>query len=360
MSVAVVEPERLGGIYFDEQGRQIETQSMLKTFLLCPMQTNYKYVQRLKPKVMGKPLRQGDWMHHLMETQCKGGDWRETHKLYVSKFNKLFDEERDNVGDLPTECARLMRSYLWHYESDPWTILEVEFMVEVEMPDGSILRAKFDLLVENQWGIWIVDHKWNRKLPNLTQRMLDVQSPLYVWAARRMGIPAKGFIWNYCRRKAPSIPKLITSEKKPRLSRAACDTDYPTLLKSIKSYGLDWKDYKPWLRQLKGQRYMPGEPQMSTFFRRDHIERSDQQLMNIARTGLHTAKRMHAYPFDKPELIERHTGGHCDFRCSYTDICTLELFGNDTSQLRRQRYEQVDPMYYYFDDPKEEVLQGVE
>lgn len=331
---------------------------MIKTFRRCPKQTQYKYVERLKPRMMGKPLRQGDWMHHLMETHCKGGDWKKTHALFVKKYNQLFDEERDAVGDLPTECARLMRSYLWHYESDPWTVLEVEQMVEVELPNGTIFRAKFDLLVENQFGLWIVDHKWNKTLPNLTMRMLDVQSPLYVWAARRMGLPVQGFIWNYCRRKAPSIPKLLADGS--RLSKSPCDTDYPTLLKSIKAYGLDYRHYKPWLRQLLAQRYAPGEPQSSTFFRRDYIERSDEQLKQTARAALHTSKRMHSYPFGTPDIVERVVDRSCDFMCSYTDLCTLELFGGDTRQLRKQRYEQVDPMYYYYDDPKEEIIQGVD
>lgn len=348
----------MAGIYLDDQGRPIETQSMLKTFKRCPKQTQYKYVERLKPRMMGKPLRQGDWMHKLAETDAKGGDWQQTHALMTAKYNQLFDEEKDAVGDLPTECARLWRSYLWHYESDPWTVLEVEFMVEVEMPDGSIFRAKFDLLVENQYGLWIVDHKWNKTLPGLTMRMLDIQSPLYVWAARRMGIPVKGFIWNYCRRKAPSIPKLLKDGS--RLSNSACDTDYPTLLRSIKAYGLDYKNYKPWLRQLRGQRYAPGEVQRSPFFRRDYIERDDQQLKNAARTALFTAKRMHVYPFDQVDLVERVVDRSCDFMCSYQELCTMELFGNDTRQLRKQRYEQVDPLYYYFDDPKEEILQGVD
>src|SRR5580765_8812049 len=106
----------LPALYRDEAiGKPIATHSMLKTFRRCPKQTEYKYFVRLKPKVLGKPLRQGTWMHRLQEVYYKGGDWEAEHIKLTHKFNELFDEERYAIGDLPTECRRMMESYLWHY-----------------------------------------------------------------------------------------------------------------------------------------------------------------------------------------------------------------------------------------------------
>lgn len=340
------------GIYTDEEtGRRISTHSMLKTFRRCPKQAEYKYIRRLKPKVAGKPLEQGKWMHKLQEVHYLGGDWKEEHARWCAKYSDLFDEEKEMLGDLPTECAHMMKSYLWHYQADEWKVLDVEFVLEVELPDGTIYRAKIDLLIEDQFGLWIVDHKWNKSLPNLEFRIIDSQSALYVWAAIKSGIPVLGHIWNYGRRKPPTVPDLLKDGS--RLSRWwNIETDYITLKSAIKHYGLDPEPYKALLRQLKRQRYVPGEMQQSPFFRRNIIERSPEMLKQVAREAHHTSKRMHSYPFEKSEFVERVPDRSCSYMCSYTDICTMELFAGANANLQPvlKRFRVADPMDYYYDE----------
>jgi len=324
---------------------------MIKTFRRCPKQTEYKYFIRLKPRVLGKPLRQGTWMHRLQEVHYKGGDWHEEHKKLTLKFSDLFDEERDEIGDLPTECGRMMESYLWHYKADNWKVLDAEFVLETEFPDGTIYRAKIDLLVEDQYGLWLVDHKWHKSLPNLTYRILDAQSGLYVWAARRNGLKVQGHIWNYGTRKAPGIPALLKSGA--RLSNKKLDTDFPTFLKTIRAYDLDPKPYLAKLQYLKNQRYEFGAPQTSPFFRRAILEMNPEMLKQTAREAYHTVKRMNEYDFARTEFVERVPDRSCMFMCSYRDVCSLELFGGNTFNLRKERYKITDPMDYYYDDPKD-------
>src|SRR5690242_9726413 len=92
-------------------GIPVTTQSMMKTFRRCPREVLYKYVERLQPKVVSKPLTRGKWVHALLEAHYKGMDWKEEHRRWCSRFNKLFDEEKDHLGDLPNEIKRLMDSY---------------------------------------------------------------------------------------------------------------------------------------------------------------------------------------------------------------------------------------------------------
>lgn len=341
----------LPALYRDEEsGKAIATHSMIKTFRRCPKQTEYKYFQRLKPRVLGKPLRQGTWMHRLQEVHYKGGDWKEEHALLSAKFSELFDEERDEIGDLPTECYRMMESYLWHYKADNWQVHDTEFILETEFPDGTLYRCKIDLLVEDQYGLWLVDHKWHKSLPNLTYRILDAQSGLYVWAAIRNGLNVQGHIWNYGVRKAPGIPQMLKDGT--RLSNKRLDTDYPTMLRAIREYGMDPKKYAPKLRYLKSQQYQFGEPQTSPFFRRAILEMNPEMLKQTAREGYHTARRMNEYDFERTEFVERVPDRSCMFMCSYKDVCSLELFGGNTFNLRKERYKIADPMEYYNDDPK--------
>src|SRR3546814_16765820 len=83
-------------------------------------------------------------------------------------------------------------------------------LIEVPLPflSGVTLKLRLDMLVEDEYGLWVVDHKTHKTIPKTTDRLLDLQSPLYVWACHQAGIPVHGFIWNYVLAKAPSVPKM--------------------------------------------------------------------------------------------------------------------------------------------------------
>lgn len=342
--------ETVSGLYVDN-GRRISTHSMLKTFRRCPKQAQYKYAERLKPKLLGKPLRKGTWMHSLLEEHHAGRDWEAKHKELTRQFNQMFDEEKDFYGDLPTECYRLMKSYIWHYKADPWKVLETEFTVETEFPDGTIYRGRCDALIENRFGLWLVDHKNMRTLPDHGFRLLDGQSALYLWACLRNKINVQGFIWNYLRTKAPSIPH---QNLNGNLSRAKIDTDYPTYVGEVKRLqqesGLKvTAEIKAKANSLLAQRFQPDTMQTSSFFRRDTLEKSNSMLKRVATENYHTSQRMHTYDFTRVDRVERVVERGCAFSCSYVDLCTVELMGGNPKPLRKQNYTIGDPMDYYQD-----------
>jgi hypothetical protein len=333
-----------------ETGQPLLTNSMVGAFRRCIKQSEYKYVHRLKPIRLGSPLKRGTWVHELLEVDAKGGDWKDHHKKLSKQFETLFDEEKDYYGDMPTEIKHLMSSYFWHYKHDPWKYHEAELELTAELPNGVLLRGKVDGLIENQWGLWLVDHKSNKTLPKLAYRMLDTQSPFYIWLAHKNGIPVNGFIWNYIRWKAPTWPKLAY-EGKPseRLSRSAIDTDYPTFKKGLKLLGQDPADHAEKLASLKKLRYAPGHPQTSTFFRRDVMEKQGDLVDRVIKEAVRTADRMNNYDWTDPEAVERTVGRHCEFMCSFSDLCTTELIGGNIIPLIKQNYEVGDPMSYYHD-----------
>lgn len=337
-------------LYPAPDGTPILTNSMLTAFRRCIKQSEYKYVHRLKPVRLGSPLKRGTWIHSLLEEDAKGGDWKKLHKKLTAQFNNMFDEEKDFYGDLPTEIHTTMKSYFWHYKKDPWIYHETELELTAELPNGVLLRIKFDALIENQWGLWLVDHKSHKTLPKLDYRLLDTQSPIYTWVAHQNDIPVNGFIWNYLRWKQPTKPKLAyAGTKRERLSLAAIDTDYPTFLRGLKELGQDPADHAAKLAQLKSQRYAPGEPQTSEFFRRDVFEKSPELIERVLKEAMRTADRMNNYDWTDRDAVERTVGRHCEFMCSYKDLCTNELLGNNLRPLLRQNYEVGDPMSYYHD-----------
>jgi hypothetical protein len=349
-------PQR--GLYWDEkalngQGARISTHSMLKTFRRCPKQADFKYVRRLKPKRLGSPLKRGTWVHALLEEHHRGGDWREVHAKYSVQFSQLFDEEKDYYGDMPTEIAQIMQSYMWHYKNDPWKTVDQEFQLEALLPDGTLYRGKVDALVETQFGLFLVDHKTHKTLPDMNFRLLDAQSALYLWAARENGLQVEGFIWNYIRWKAPSTPALLKDGK--RISDSACDTDYPTFYRALKKYKAENPQFeirekdRDKLRYLQSQRYEFGKPNTSGFFQRSVLEKDDDMIERVLQGNYRTSQRMHTYDFSNVDAVERVTERSCHFSCSYVDICTAELNGANLRPLLKNNYTEGDPNDYYND-----------
>lgn len=338
-----------------DTGQAILTNSMLGAFRRCIKQSEFKYVHRLKPRRLGSPLKRGTWVHSLLEEDANGKDWRKLHKKLSHQFDQMFDEEKEFYGDLPNEILTIMESYFWHYKNDPWKYLETELELTAEMPNGVLLRIKFDALVENQWGLWLVDHKSHKSLPGLEYRMLDTQSPIYTWVAHQNGLPVEGFIWNYVRWKAPSIPKMAyAGTARQRLSLREVETDYPTFVRTLKQYKQEYglkitPDLKQKAELLKKHRYMPGEPQTSPFFRRDVFEKQPDLIDRVLKEAMRTADRMNNYDWSDPDAIERTVGRHCEFMCSYKDLCSMQLLGGNLKPLIKQNYEIGDPMSYYHD-----------
>ena len=343
------------GVYWDPSvEKRISTHSMLKTFRRSPMDAYFKYILRLKPKMQNKPLKRGTWVHTLLEDQGNGKDWRATHKQFSRKFDELFDEEKDYYGDLPAEIEKIMESYAWHYKNDPWNYIANEFTMECEFPDGTLYRCKVDALVETEHGLFLVDHKTHRTLPDLSFRLRDSQSALYLWAARENGLPVQGFIWNYLRWKAPSVPKLLT--KADRISDSACDTDYPTFVRALLQYKEEHPrtfKVRPQDRQkaayLKSLRYEHGKPQISEMFRRDILEKSDDMLDRVMKMNHHTSLRMHNYDFSDIDSIEVADPSYRGFFDNYADLTTAHLMGTNIASLIKQNYIVGDPNDYYVD-----------
>lgn len=348
-------------LYTNEEGTPVSTQSMMKTFLNCPREAYYKYVLQLRPKVSSKPLEIGKWMHTLLEAHYSGEDWEKEHAVLSSRFNRLFDEEKDDLGDLPVLNRALMESYLWHY-GDPefkdygWKVHEVELKLEAELPNGHLFRGKFDMLVENEHGLWLVDHKNQRRFPDWQYRMLDLQSPLYIWLLRQNDIPVSGFIWNYL--KTSGFPKMnvLKSGKSFFAKSWDSENDYLHFARSIKkakelhpeflSEKAEIKRANEKLRYLKGLRWNPNEAQSHPFFRREIIEKSDEMIDRALATAIHTSDRMHSYDFSNPDAVERNIGQCKGFMCSYKSLNMGDLVNGDSSLIQRRDYKVHDPLAY--------------
>lgn len=325
----------------------VVTHSLLKQFRRCPQAAMYHYVDRLTPKQLGKPLQRGTWVHELLEAYYKGEDWKRVHKENTSRYSKLFDEEKEALGNLPLECLTLFEGYLWHYKKDKdWKVHEVEFKLEATLPGGALWQGKSDMLIEDDYGLWVVDHKTHNQLPDTLDRMLDQQSVLYLWACRENDIPVTGFIWNYIKATGPKAVKI---NKNGDLSKVQGESVHPYAKASVVEQGYSPADerYAGHLAMLKAQRYSgPDQPQTSPLYQRHRLEKSDTMIASAVREAAHTAERYVNYDWQDRVAVERVAEKSCHW-CSYKDICVTELVGGNIDNLKRQQFEVADPFAYY-------------
>lgn len=343
---------------------------MMKTFRNCPKETFYKYVLRLQPKTLSKPLTRGKWFHDLLEHFLLGEDWRLVHKKWCGRYSKMFDEEKEKLGDLPTELEQLMLSYIWHYKLDEWEVIDTELLVEAPLPNGHLFRGKVDLLIRDGYGdLWAGDHKTHKRLPDWDFRMLDEQSTLYTWALRKNRVPVKGFFWNYITTEAISVPQLV--KKGDRFYRRAGSlgrTDYPTLVRTLRDIGAlegnkltdvlnedERARIRMDLKQLRDARFDPAStlPQTSPFFRRDYLVKTPDLIDRVIETTVRTSDEMHSYDFSTPSNVPRNITACKGFMCHYRSLVISDLVTGDSSNVQMREYTHGDPLAYYDDDDKE-------
>jgi len=343
------------------------SQSKIKSFRRCQKQYSFRHdyspegteLVRRTPKLA---LSRGTWMHSLQEAHHrswaglkKGADWEAVHERNTQKFNAYFEEDREELGDLPGDCRRLFRAYLrnWQADADRYTVASllggggpaVEFVFEVPLHQWKIeepFKGRIDLLVEDHeyGGLWIWDHKWVRSIPDVDDRMMSPQALLYAWALRKLGYDIRGFVYNYGRTKPPAIPQVLKRPAGQLSLRKNMDTDYYTYAMAIKrQHGKKWKfyartTYRDMLIRLKDRDKL--------WFRRERIPVEPDRIKLAVQELIVTARDMERRNKKHPP---RSYFYNCSHFCDYHDLCVTEFKGLDITPLVRDRYEQVPERY---------------
>lgn len=316
--------------------------SKLKTYNQCKRQYHYKFVKNLAPNHTALPLKRGLWLHDLLEAKYVKGDWKPRFKeLVKEEWTPLFEEEREKYGDLPGEVQRIMKSYdyRWKEEDKGLTVIAAEQEVEAPLPHGHTLVFRFDLIVEDEFGRWLVEHKSHKSYPSDDYRFLDVQAKKYVWGLNKVKTYGEitGILWNYLRTVPPTIPQL---KKDGTPSKRRINTDYYTYLKFLRDNHLDTEDYRDVLSSLKKR---------SDFFRRERVPAPPVVVKRLVQEAVLTADaiEMGVKPI---RSIDRS----CDW-CSFKEACITSLYGGDEAMVLKNRFHPRKAGEYYADDINVEV-----
>lgn len=307
--------------------------SQLKAYQRCKRQYHYKFVEQIVPRRHALPLKRGSWLHELLEAKYSGRDWHERNDELAEEFYAMFEEEREMYGDLPTICAHIMRSYDYHWREEDATLtwIEVEKEFEVELPHGHTMVLKVDGIVEDDYGMWLAEHKTHKSFPTGEYRFVDMQSAKYVYALRKLGYPITGVMWNYLLTVEPKKPKLLKSGL--RLSKAKVRTDAITFVEALREYGLDPADYKRDIIRLRDH---------ADFFRRERVPKPEIITKTLVKEAIHVADEIER-GFEPDRSIDRS----CEMFCPYLDVCLTSLYGGDTDSIVRMNYQKATHEDYY-------------
>jgi RecB family exonuclease len=330
--------------------------SKANTWRRCPKKFFYKYELGLRPKAKALALERGSWLHTLLEVHYEndprkvievgrrgrrsgkkikvGDSWRKAHAVLTKQFLTLFEEEREELGDLPGECERIMKSYLrrWKKEDRRYTVIDAELDEILTLPNGLEFNFIIDLIVEDErGGLWLWDHKTVSKFMDSDFMLLDAQLARYFWAAEKMGYtPLKGVVFNEIRTKAPAIPEVLKSGGLSQ--RKNIDTDFYTYAREIQRLGLDPRPYINLLHQLKGN--------TNKFFRRTVMPKDRGLTKRTMLDLIQTAQEIEAA--GKRDRFPRTVNKTCTWDCEFKDVCMTEYFGGDPTSLIKANFESRD------------------
>lgn len=306
--------------------------SKANTWRRCPKKYHYKYGLGLRSKTRELPLERGSWLHEMLEAYYVTGDWRPKWKELKKAFYTLFEEEREDLGDLPEETKRIMLSYerKWKKEDRRYRVVDSELDEILTMSNGLEFNFIIDLVVEDLevGGLWLWDHKTVKSFMDEDYMLLDAQLARYFWAAEKMGYtPLKGVVFNEIRTKPPAIPELLKSGALSQ--RANIDTDYFTYAREIKRHGLSTEPYEELLGRLRQN--------SGRFFRRTVMPKDTALTKRTMQDLLDTAEEIEAaghkgrYP--------RSVSKNCTWDCEFKDVCITEYFGGDATSLMSANFE---------------------
>jgi len=112
----------------------------------------------------------------------------------------------------------MMKGYESWAKKDKFRVLSTEMIWEVPVHENLSLAGRFDMLIERDGQLWLMDFKTTKSAGPSSCRWTgqDLQASMYVWAARQIyGPEVQGIIFRFIRKKLPDTwEKLILKSGK--------------------------------------------------------------------------------------------------------------------------------------------------
>lgn len=242
-------------------------------------------------------------------------------KIGALEFEERFEEQKE-LG-----LGMLEFYFAWAPSHDLFVpkLVEVEFEVPIPGLNGVVYQGRIDLIVEDEYGYWLVDHKTTAQLAQTEWLALDDQCSSYAWAIReQLGLEVRGVIYNELRKKAPRKPSVLRSGA---LSvNKSQDTTYETYLATINELGYKAKAYDSILQYLKDN---PKE-----FVRRTKVTYTSRMMDIVGKRIRAEAVNM----LGDPDIYPTPSRFNCN-GCRFFAPCLALQEGSDPQFILDEMYE---------------------
>lgn len=311
----------------------VVSQSKIKTWRRCHKAYYYRYVEGLDPKRQAIPPLRGTIIHECLDAIVAKKPWERVVANYAHTYAKLFEEEKQEYGNIPEEVSRIVRNYELTYSDDGLIYTKgpdgnkSEIVVRAELAKGIVFQGHIDKLPMDSSGkLWIMDHKTHKVFPDESARFADLQTAVYtILLPKAGGEKPDGVLWDYIRTKAPTIPEQLKNGELTR--RKNLDTDYLTYLGEIKRLGLNPAHYREELERAR----------QNVWFQRVYLPKPNASMVKQVEADLvATAKEIQRMPDTARSLSKE-----CNW-CSYYSVCQAELRGLDAEFVRKAEYKVID------------------
>lgn len=308
--------------------------SSLQDLWSCEKKFDFSQVQRISPRSAPVPMKLGSWLHLLLAAHYSGKSWPEAHQMLADKFALLDEGMRERYGDLPGRAARLMESYLYHWEvlwrdqgSEDFETVAVEKVFETDY-----FSCTIDLLAKDRNGLYfLMEHKTGKEFPyNHDMMMLEPQISLQIEAVRAHGYDVRYAIYNYLRSQEPSIPVFNKDGSIRKSFGKMPSTDYLTLYNTIREQERDPADYQEALDEL-------AKPSQNKYFKRVQVGRNIALARQAASWLVNSVPRAMELSTGAREPI-RMVSFRCNM-CVYQPLCAAEILGQNADYVRQTQYE---------------------
>lgn len=311
--------------------------SRVKSYRRCHAQHDYKYNQNLARKRRAIPLLRGTILGEMLDARAmphlvKKDPYKILAK-YAKEHAKLFAEEREKYGDVPGDVRKLFEGYERKYANENLEYLGFEDFIALDLVKDIRFIGYIDKRVRDQQGrTFLMDHKSHKVIPTEDQRFTDLQKVFYIWAWNELNSnkPVTGFIWDYIRTKAPTVPELLKDGKSLQ-QRKDMDTDYWTYLGAIKRHKLDVNDYMEFLAMLK-------KKPDTRYIRVPMPKPNNAIIQHVLEDLKSTAVQIHT-----SKSKDRNMTRMCPHDCDFYNLCRAEVSGLDAAFVRKNEYEEREP-----------------
>lgn len=341
--------------------------SAVNAYRECQQLYYYQYVERLRRKDRAAAPELGTILHDYLSIYYKGlqigqkpeQSHAEAALVFEAKYGPELKrtsrylisigakEQAKEIAGLTAKAARIAQRYFdthGRQDAQDYKILLVEEFLSIPMFKGrAVSNGRLDLLTQHRKSglVHIWEHKSTEHVPNLLQRLRDLQTALYLRKIQRMEIAPHidSVMWNYIRTTEPTVPDLLKPKKRggielpPELTRRKnLDSTWQTYLASIEQHGLNPADYEE-------QRLRLLDREETIFFpRHDQVILSNVDVLfrDYLRSVREIAESRRAWASQEREPV-RSLSLRCNY-CSMAPLCTAAIIVGDESDVKASRY----------------------